>query len=128
MKALTSDEIQALLKVLPSLPKAEQEALLADMDTLAEQQQVQNCRDDFLAFCKHLYPGFKEGPHHRFLKPLLHKVEKGEELRLTVSMPPRFGKSETIAFLFVAWYFGHNPSHHVIMVTHTADLSAGFGR
>jgi hypothetical protein len=44
------------------------------------------------------------------------------------SVPPRFGKSETIAYLFVAWYLGHNPDHYVIMVTHTANLSASFGR
>jgi predicted phage terminase large subunit-like protein len=43
-------------------------------------------------------------------------------------MPPRFGKSETIAYLFVAWYLGHFPNHQIMMVTHTADLSADFGR
>jgi predicted phage terminase large subunit-like protein len=43
-------------------------------------------------------------------------------------MPPRFGKSETIAYLFVSWYLGHHPAHQIMMVTHTADLSADFGR
>lgn len=75
-----------------------------------------------------MYPDWKEGPHHRHLKPLLHNVKNGDELRLTVSMPPRFGKSETIAYLFIAWYLGHHPHHHIMMATHTSTLSADFGR
>ena len=128
MKSLSPDEIEALLAALPGMPLAEQTLLLADLDALADRRGLQEARDDFLAFCNRIYPGFKEGPHHRFMCPILHNVEKGEQLRVTVSMPPRFGKSETIAYLFVAWYLGHNPSHHIIMVTHTADLSSTFGR
>ena len=128
MKSLSPSEIQALIAALPSMPIAEQEVLLRDLDALAERKALQAARDDFLAFCNRIYPGFKEGPHHRFMQPILHKVLAGTEIRVTVSMPPRFGKSETIAYLFVAWYLGHNPSHHIIMVTHTADLSSTFGR
>ena len=116
------------MAALPTMPPAEQEILLRDLDALAERKAIQAARDDFLAFCHRVYPGFKEGPHHRFMQPILHKVLEGTEIRVTVSMPPRFGKSETIAYLFVAWYLGHNPSHHIIMVTHTADLSSTFGR
>ena len=127
-RTLTASEIDALINSLPLLSAAEQEAILADLEVLERQTQLQRCRDDFLAFCHHVYEGFKEGPHHRHLKPLLHNVQLGTENRLTVSMPPRFGKSETIAYLFVAWYLGHNPTHHIMMATHTADLSASFGR
>ena len=128
MQPLSPDDINALLDTLPTLPPEEQAALLADLEALEQQTSAQRCRDDFLAFCHKVYPGFKEGPHHRFMKPILHRVQEGTELRVTVSMPPRFGKSETIAYLYVAWYLGHNSSHHIIMVTHTADLSATFGR
>jgi predicted phage terminase large subunit-like protein len=128
MQPLTPAQIEALLKALPTLPPKEQEALLKDLDDLADKKGLQGARDDFLLFCHRVYPGFKEGPHHRFLRPILHRVLEGTEPRVTVSMPPRFGKSETISYLFVAWYLGHNPTHHIIMVTHTADLSAGFGR
>lgn len=121
-------QIEALLAALPSMPPKEQEALLADLDKLAEQQAVQDARDGFLAFCHRVYPGFLEGAHHRFLQPILQNVLTGEQTRLTVSMPPRFGKSESVAYLFVAWYLGHHPTHHIIMVTHTASLSEGYGR
>lgn len=128
MNELAPSDIEALLAGLHLLPPEEQVHLLQDLDTLAEKKAVQAARDDFLAFCHRVYPGFKEGAHHRFLNPILRRVLDGTELRVTVSMPPRFGKSESVAYLFVAWYLGHNPQHHIIMTTHTADLSATFGR
>ena len=128
MKSISPDQISALLAALPSMPLKEQETLLDDLEALAKQKELQDARDSFLSFCHKVYPGFKEGAHHRFLSPILSKVLVGDETRVTVSMPPRFSKSETIAYLFVAWYLGHNPYHHIIMVTHTAALSDTFGR
>ena len=128
MNKLTDSEVQLLLAALPNMTPTEQETLLADLDSLERQQKLQGARDDFLLFCHHVYDDFKEGPHHRFMRPILHKVLTGEELRVTVSMPPRFGKSETLSYLFVAWYLGHRPKDPIIMCTHTADLSANFGR
>lgn len=128
MNSLTPEEVQALLSALPTLPLGEQTTLLAELEELERLNGLQAARDDFLTFCRHVYPEFKEGPHHRHMKPLLHNVKDGTELRLTISMAPRFGKSYSISYLFVAWYLGHNPAHHIIMVTHTASLSADFGR
>lgn len=125
---LSPSAISDLLSSLPAMPLAEKEALLSEIETLQHKKLIKRCREDFLEFCAYVYPNWKEGPHHRFLKSLLHKVKTGEETRLTVSLPPRFGKSETIAYLFVAWYLGHMPSHHIMMATHTAALSADFGR
>ena len=125
---LTEADINLLLAALPGMSTKDQEAMLADLDRWQELRTVALAKTDFLAFCHRVYPGFKEGPHHRHLKPLLHNMKDGKELRLTCSMPPRFGKSETISFLFVAWYLGHFPMHQIMMVTHTADLSADFGR
>ena len=127
-KPLTPGQARRLLENLHTLPLAERIAMLEDIEHLEHAELMKRCRDDFKAFCKHVYPDFKEGPHHRFLAPLLRDVVDGTEERLTVSMPPRFSKSETLAFLFVAWYLGHHPDHYVIMVTHTAGLSTVFGR
>lgn len=125
---LTTEAVTNLLAQLHTMPAAEMEALLADIELLEHKKSIELAKIDFLAFCSKVYPNFKIGPHHRHLKPLLHETKDGTKPRLTVSMPPRFGKSETIACLFVAWYLGHNPSHQIMMVTHTADLSADFGR
>jgi predicted phage terminase large subunit-like protein len=140
LEELEPAQIERLIASLPELPLAEKLALLDELELLEKKRALQACRDDFLAFCHRVYPGFKEGPHHRHLKPLLHDMVVddpqhwyGHEMpphakRLTVSMPPRFGKSETIAYLYVAWYLGHNPHHHIMMATHTAELSDSFGR
>lgn len=125
---LTPDAVKALMQALPAMPSAEKQVLLAELEALDAARADENCRNDFRIFCKTLYNEWKEGPHHRHIAPLLHSVCHGSEKRLTVSMPPRFGKSESIAYMFVAWYLGHNPTHHIIMVTHTASLSADFGR
>jgi len=125
---LSPESVAALLANLPAMPVSEKEQLLADLEALEEKRGILNAKTDFLAFCIRVYPGFKVGPHHRHLRPLLHKVNDGTELRLTVSMPPRFGKSETISYLFVSWYLGHHPDHQIMMVTHTAGLSEAFGR
>lgn len=125
---LSKEAVESLLAALPNMPTAEKVALLEELDQLEEKKADEACRKSFLAFCARVYPDWKEGPHHRFLEPILHNIIDGTENRVTVSMPPRFGKSETIAYLFVAWYLGHNPTHHIIMATHTASLSATFGR
>lgn len=128
LEELSAQEVQLLLQKLPQLPLKEKQTILESLEALEKKRVLRECREDFLAFCRYVYPEWKEGPHHRFLKPILHGVKDGVERRLTVSMPPRFGKSETIAYLFVAWYLGHFPTHHAMMVTHTSALSADFGR
>lgn len=125
---LTDADIERLLIALPGMSDKDKEGLLDDIEQWQNQRDLHTCKTNFLKFCHRVYPGFKEGPHHRNMNKFLPKVLDGTEPRLTVSMPPRFGKSETIAYLFVAWYLGHNPTHHIMMVTHTADLSADFGR
>jgi predicted phage terminase large subunit-like protein len=134
---LSSEQIELLIARIPELPLQEKVQLLEQLEAYDIKNARRRAREDFLVFCHRVYPGFKEGPHHRHLKPLLHDMARssweGSEppphaLRLTVSMPPRFSKSESIAFLYVAWYMGHNPSHQVMMITHTEELSASFGR
>lgn len=128
MNALTPDEVSVLLERLPMMPVQEKKELLDLLDRLEHKRKVEAAREDFLEFCKLVYPNFKVGPHHKHLNPILKDVLTGKVPRLTVSMAPRYGKSETISFLFVAWYLGHFPKHQIIMATHTADLSSAFGR
>lgn len=140
LDGLTPEQIQLLIARIPELPVQEKVKLLEDLEQFDLKNARRRAREHFLTFCHRVYPGFKEGPHHRHLAPLLEDMarpdgytwESEEEppwaKRMTVSMPPRFGKSETIAFLYVAWYLGHNPKHQIMMVTHTEDLSSAFGR
>lgn len=113
---------------LAALGPREKAELLALLEEQTRRIMVTKARSDFIAFCKQVYPGFKVGPHHLYIAKLLKDIIDGTCKRLTVSLPPRFGKSETISYLFAAFYLGHFPRHKVMMVTHTATLSESFGR
>lgn len=139
---LTDAQIALLIERIPDLPLQEKLELLEQLEQHDTKNARRRAREDFLTFCHRVYPGFKEGPHHRNMAPLLQDMARPNgytwdtadgrppkhALRLTVSMAPRFGKSETIAYLYVAWYLGHNPKHQIMMVTHTEELSASFGK
>ena len=137
LEHLHPDQIQLLIARIPELPLAEKVALLEELEAFDIKNARRRAREDFLVFCHRMDPMFKEGPHHRHLRPLLQDMagtwsntEKvpPHALRLTISMAPRFGKSHLVAYLYVAWYLGHNPKHQIMMVTHTADLSETFGK
>jgi predicted phage terminase large subunit-like protein len=85
-------------------------------------------KDDFLAFIKHVYPGYKIGPHHRKLARIFEDIAAGKKKRVIVNIAPRHGKSEMISYLAPAWFLGKFPQKKIIMSSHTADLAVNFGR
>jgi predicted phage terminase large subunit-like protein len=81
---------------------------------------------DFWQFC--LYYDEKFFTDRAFLKEIaiaFQKIEMGEMKSLSVSMPPRAGKSY-ITSLFCAWTLGRNPTESVMRNTCTATLYAKF--
>jgi predicted phage terminase large subunit-like protein len=110
------------------MPLDEKRRLLALLEHKERLESVKQARTDFLAFCHRVYPGFKEGPHHRIIAKLLKEVAEGTKTRLIINIAPRFGKSETISYLFAAFFYGLFPSKKIIMTTHTASLSESYGR
>ena len=85
-------------------------------------------KDSFLDFVKHVYPGYKVGPHHLKLIEIFEAVARGEKKRVIVNIAPRHGKSELISYLAPAWFLGKYPEKKIIMSSHTADLAVNFGR
>jgi predicted phage terminase large subunit-like protein len=71
---------------------------------------------------------YKVGAHHRRLASLLEDIEQGRKDRICVSVPPRHGKSQLVSIYYAAWYLGRNPTHKVMLVSHTTDLAVDFGR
>jgi predicted phage terminase large subunit-like protein len=106
----------------------ELELLERELAEYEVQSLYARARVSFLAFCHLVYPGFKEGPHHRLLAPLLENIAFGHSRFLAVSISPRHGKTEFISFLFAAWYMGIHSGNKLMMATHTASLSADVGR
>ena len=95
----------------------------------SEEHRKRNAaRGDMIEFAKHVYPGFKVGPHHRKLARIFTDVIEGRKKRVIINIAPRMGKSEFSSYLFPAYFLGKYPEKKIIMGTHTAGLSEDFGR
>lgn len=127
-RILTSDEAAALYRKLPAMNMAEK---LETMELLEKSEQFKAkraARLDPIEFAKHVYPGFKIGPHHRKLARIFKEVIEGKKKRVIINIAPRMGKSEFSSYLFPAFFLGNFPNKKIIMGTHTAGLSEDFGR
>jgi predicted phage terminase large subunit-like protein len=125
---LTAEQLFKLRQALPKFPpdkKRKVKTLLEQYDTYLTQEIG---KMSFLDFVKHVYPGYKVGPHHLKLAQIFEDIANGKKKRVIVNIAPRHGKSELISYLAPAWFLGKFPSKKVIMASHTADLAVNFGR
>ena len=125
---ITPEQIFKLRQLLPQLdPKKKKKAL--DLIKKYEAQLTQIAANlSFLDFVKHVYPGYKVGPHHLKLAQIFEDIANGKKKRVIVNIAPRHGKSELISYLAPAWFLGKFPQKKIIMASHTADLAVNFGR
>ena len=128
IEGLDPAEIKLALSKLNTLPRAEQIDFLETLEAYEKQTQLTARQTTFLPFIKHVYPGYKVGPHHRHLAQIFEDIANGVKKRVIVNIAPRHGKSELISYLAPAWFLGKHPHKKVIMASHTADLAANFGR
>ena len=84
--------------------------------------------NNFLDFCRYVWPEMIVGEHHRIIAKALDRVIKGECKRLMIAMPPRHGKSQMGSYLFPAYVMGKRPDAKLIVGSHTAELAQRFGR
>lgn len=122
---LSSVEINALLKTLTPTQKIE---FLEELEEQHRRAGLKRAQGSMTSFAQAVYPGFKEGPHHRKLAKIFQAIANGEKKRVIINIAPRMGKSEFSSYLFPAWFLGQYPDKKIIMATHTAGLSEDFGR
>ena len=125
---LTPEQLTRLKDSLPTLPDKQKRRVLELLKTYDAQMTQNLGKDSFLDFVKHVYPGYKVGPHHYRLAEIFEAIARGEKKRVIVNIAPRHGKSELISYLAPAWFLGKYPHKKVIMASHTADLAVNFGR
>ena len=125
MNRLSDSEIQVLLSSMTPQQKLE---FLEDLEEQTRRISLKKAQGSMTAFARHIYPGFKEGPHHRKLAAIFKDVIEGKKKRVIINIAPRMGKSEFSSYLFPAWFLGQYPDKKIIMATHTAGLSEDFGR
>lgn len=79
-----------------------------------------------------LEPTFLTRPHLTYLsdrlQSALHRVENGESVHMTVSMPPRSGKSFTISTFSPNWFLSLHPDWKAGLISHSPTLANSWGR
>ena len=125
---LTPEKIFKLRQSLPSMPDRQRRRVLELLKTYDAQMTQNLGKESFLDFVKHVYPGYKVGPHHLKLAQIFEEIANGKKKRVIVNIAPRHGKSELISYLAPAWFLGKYPQKKIIMSSHTADLAINFGR
>ena len=128
MLNLTENHLQKLRAAIPTMPEEQKRRTLELLKQYQTQVTQRLGKESFLDFIKHVYPGYKVGPHHRKLGRIFEDIAEGRKKRVIVNIAPRHGKSEMISYLAPAWFLGKFPHKKVIMASHTADLAVNFGR
>ncbi len=124
----SKSELRLMLKNLDQYTEVEIAEINKMLDELLRREYIANIYSDFIAFCRHMQPDYIVGKHHRRLADLYMAIEAGKKDRITVSVPPRHGKSQMSSIYYPAWYLGKNPDKKVLLVSHTTDLAVDFGR
>ena len=127
-RILTPEQALALQAKLPSMSLAEKMDALDLIERSENFASLRAKRTNMIEFAKHVYPGFKVGPHHRKLAKIFQDVIDGKKKRVIINIAPRMGKSEFSSYLFPSYFLGNFPNKKIIMGTHTAGLSEDFGR
>ena len=121
---MSRSEVEKYRSLIPMVDEAERAKIMM----LLEYDRVEKCKESFIYFASHMWPGFISGKHHQIMASAFERVAKGELKRLIINMPPRHTKSEFASYLLPAWFLGRFPEKKIIQTAHTAELAVGFGR
>lgn len=79
-------EAERRLATLPPSVQQKVGRLIAEARRIGTREQAQR---SFLAYVRHVWPGFIHGRHHEIMAEAFEKVVKGTLKRLIINMPPR---------------------------------------
>lgn len=82
--------------------------------------------DGFIPFCNAF--GYELAEHHELIAEKLQQTTRTLSYNLIICMPPGHAKSRYASILFPSYYLGANEGRSVVMASHTAELSAKWGR
>lgn len=73
------------------------------------------------------YSRFKVAAHHRLIVDAIMDVFEGRCMKLALSIPPQFGKSEIASRRGLAYHVGRWPWKNLLMATYNGDFAKEFG-
>lgn len=110
---------------------------MSNINKLSQQQlkeliATKAARDGFPEYCVTIDPRYQlEWFHEQIalkLEEAVSRVEKGEDVRLMIFMPPRHGKSDTATQKFPSWVLGKRPDWPFIVASYSQELATDFGQ
>jgi hypothetical protein len=86
---LTPEQAAALHKKLHLMSTAEKVETLELLDRQEHLWSLKKKRQDPIEYARHVYPGFKVGPHHKKLAKIFQDVVSGKKKRVIINIAPR---------------------------------------
>lgn len=111
-----------------NLPRQSLLSSIAELELLTKQLAARKARNSLLGFTEFTNPLYQRASHHQLIAEALEEVERGDNDRLMIFMPPRHGKSELASKRFPAWCLGRNARRQIIAASYNSDLANDFGR
>ena len=83
---LTPQEANAIQAALPHMSVKEKMELFDLLEEKERRHKITSAQNSLLGFAHMLYPGFKEGPHHRKLAAIFEDVILGKKKRVIINI------------------------------------------
>ena len=104
----------------------------ADKKSFQEQIQKKKLRENYASYVKYVVgENYIMTDFHKVLcsicQSAVERLERGEHVRILLSVPPQFGKSLTITETLPSWFIGRNPDLSAIVTAYNADIAEKFG-
>lgn len=96
------------------------------------QLQRQEIKQNYINYLKYVYgDNYILTKFHSLLakicQSVVEKIEKGEKVKIMISVPPQHGKSMTLTETLPTWFMGRNPDLRCIITAYNADIAEKFG-
>ena len=95
-----------------------------------KQLGLRKAREDYFEYWKMCYPDYVPTKFHKFLcqvcQSAIERIERGEKVRILLSIPPRHGKTETVTKTLPSWFVMRNPTKNAILTAYNAELAEKF--
>ena len=94
--------------------------------------QKKKVRDNYLTYLKYVYGDmYVVTTFHTAIanicESIVKRVEKGEQVRVLLSVEPQIGKSMTVTEALPSWFLMRNPDLSCIITAYNADIAEKFG-
>lgn len=102
----------------------------SDKIQLSKQLTYRKAKNNYIDYLRYAFPNYTFTRFHIFLatvcQTIVERVEKGQKVKVLLSVPPRHGKSETITKTLPSWFVGRNPDKNAILTAYNSDLAEKF--